>query len=336
MKPKVFIARSVPAEVEAYIAEHCDYKKWDEAEPIPRQQLLQEVADVEGLLTTGGKIDEELLNHAPRLKIVSNISVGYNNFDLDAMRTRNIIGTHTPYVLDDTVADLVFALILGTARRISELDRYVKEGKWQRGSDEQLFGIDVHHSTLGIIGLGRIGEAITKRAKFGFNMDVLYYNRRRKFEIEQEMGIQYRNLEDLLKESDFIVLMTPLSTDTVHLIGGNEFNLMKKSAIFINASRGKTVDENALIQALQIGKIRAAGLDVFDREPVDPNNPLLMMPNVVTLPHIGSATVKTRLDMAMVAAVNLVKAVTGQSPPNVVEELKFVNKNNIESRSVEL
>jgi gluconate 2-dehydrogenase len=314
MKPHVYIARPIPPEAEAYIAGHCTYRKWEEEEPIPRDRLLQELADAEGLLLSGGRIDAELLDHAPRLKVVSNISVGYNNMDLAAMKARGVIGTNTPNVLDDTVADLVLGLMLAAARRIPELDRYVREGRWQRGDDEALFGIDVHHATLGIIGLGRIGEAIAKRAKYGFDMDVLYYNRHRKPDVEEMMGVRYAAKEELLQRSDFVVLMIPLSPDSEKYVGEKEFALMKPSAIFINASRGRNVDEPAMYEALRTGRIRAAGLDVFAREPVDKANPLLQLPNVVALPHIGSATGKTRLDMAMAAARDLVSAVNGQSP----------------------
>ncbi|MCY9667823.1 D-glycerate dehydrogenase [Paenibacillus alginolyticus] len=320
MKPKVFLAYPIPREVEDFIAEHCDYRKWDSEETISRSQLLKEISDVDGLLISGGKIDQELLDFAPKLKVVSNVSVGYNNFDLAAMKARKVMGTNTPNVLDETVADLVFGLILATARRISELDRYVKDGKWQSGIDDHLFGVDVHHAKLGIIGMGRIGEKIVRRAKYGFNMDVLYYNRKRKLAAEKNLGVKYCTLQELLQESDFVVLMIPLTAETTHLIGREELALMKKTAIFINTSRGQTVDEEALIVALEKGDIRGAGLDVFEQEPVDPSNPLLKMPNVVALPHIGSATVKTRFDMAMLAAQNLVKAVSGEIPPNLVEE----------------
>jgi gluconate 2-dehydrogenase len=322
MKPKVFIAKKIPREVEEYLARYCEYRKWDSDEPISRAQLLEEVKDIEGLLITGGKIDGELLDHAPKLKVVSNISVGYNNFDLEAMKERKVLGTNTPSVLDDTVADLVFGLMLAVARRIPELDKFVKDGKWQKGSDEPFWGVDVHHTTLGIIGMGRIGEAIAKRGKDGFSMEVLYYNRRRKPEVEDSLGVHYRTLEQLLGEADYVVLMTPLTPETTGLMGAREFSLMKKNAIFINASRGETVNEEALIAALEQGQIWGAGLDVFSQEPVDPGNPLLKMPNVVTVPHIGSATAKTRFAMAQLAAQNLVKALQGEVPPNLVEELK--------------
>jgi gluconate 2-dehydrogenase len=318
MKPTVLITRPIPAEVEAYIAAHCNILKWEKEEPMPRQELLKQITNVQGLFTAGGKIDEELLSHAPQLKVVSNVSVGYNNMDLEAMRAHGVIGTNTPEVLDETVADLVFALILGAARRIAELDQYMKQGKWQKGDDTSLYGLDVHHTTLGIIGMGRIGEAIARRAKLGFLMNVQYYNRNRKPELEARLGVTYQPMNELLRTSDFILLMTPLTDETTHLIGRDQFLIMKPTAIFINASRGKTVDETALIEALQNKQIQAAGLDVYDREPIDALNPLLRMPNVLTLPHIGSATAQTRFDMAMLAAKNLVSAIQGQIPPNLI------------------
>lgn len=322
MKPTIFVARPIPEEAEGYLREHCLVDKWEEGGPVPRERLLERIGNAEGLLTSGGKIDAELLDHAPRLRAVSNISVGYNNFDLAAMKARGIIGTNTPEVLNDTVADLIMGLILSAARRIPELDRYVKEGRWRRGDDEILFGLDVHHKKLGIVGMGGIGEAVARRGKFGFGMSVLYHNRHRKPEAEAALDAVYLTLPELLREADFIVLMTPLTSETRGLIGAAEFALMKETAIFINASRGATVDESALIEALKSGQIYGAGLDVFEHEPVAPDHPLLTMPNVVTLPHIGSATEHTRNQMAMIAAQNLVLALKGHTPPNVVKELK--------------
>ncbi|TWI58004.1 2-hydroxyacid dehydrogenase [Halalkalibacter nanhaiisediminis] len=323
MKPIVYLTKKIPKDVEDYIAEYCEVRKWEGTPPIPRQELLMQLQDVDGLLTTGGSIDDELLEHAPNLKVVSNVSVGYNNFDIEAMKKRNVVGTHTPYVLDDTVADLVLALMLASARRIPELDRYVKEGKWAKDNDRSLFGVDVHHATVGIIGMGRIGEAIAKRAIYGFDMNVLYYNRSRKREVEEYLGVKYAELELLLQQSDFVVLMTPLTDETKHFMSHDQFDLMKESAFFINASRGETVDEEALIKALQNGEIKGAGLDVFSKEPVDSDNPLLQLDNVVTVPHIGSATTKTRDDMAFVAAKNLVSALKGEEPEHLVKEFKL-------------
>lgn len=322
-KPKAYIAQKIPYEVEKYISEYLDYEKWEGDNSISREELLKRIDDKEGILLSGIKVDEELLNHAPKLKVVSNISVGYNNFNIKAMKDREIIGTNTPGVLNDTVADLIFGLILSTSRRIAELNSYVKDGKWKVGDNENLFGLDVHHSTLGIIGMGRIGEDVAKRAKFGFDMDVYYYNRNRKYEAEERLGVKYCDFEALLGKCDFIVLMTPLTDETYHLIDHREFNLMKKSAIFINVSRGQTVNEEALIEALENKKIFGAGLDVYEIEPISLENPLLKMPNVVTVPHIGSATHKTRFDMAMLGAENLVKALKGETPPNIVPELNL-------------
>lgn len=321
-KHKVFIAQKVPKEVENYIADFCEYEKWEGEGNIPKDELLKKVYDKDGLILSGMAIDENLLNHAPNLKVVSNVSVGYNNFDLELMRSRGIIGTHTPGVLDETVADLIFALILSSARRISELDKYVKEGKWQPEDNENLFGLDIHHRTIGVIGMGRIGEAVAKRAKLGFGMEVLYYNRNRKQEAEKNLGVQYCDFESLLKKSDFVVLMTPFTEATYHLIDSREFDLMKPSAIFINASRGQVVNEKALIDALEKKKIFGAGLDVYEAEPISSDSQLLKMSNVVTVPHIGSATEKTRSDMAMLAATNLIKALSGEKAPNIVPELR--------------
>ncbi|MCS7461061.1 D-glycerate dehydrogenase [Paenibacillus doosanensis] len=321
------ITRKLPDSVLDYLNEHCDCTVWEGQGSIPREELLSVIKDYEGLIVSAGPVNAELIAHAPRLKAVSTVSVGYNHFHTQDMLAGGIIGTHTPYVLDDTVADLVMALMLSSSRRVAELDRLVKQGKWQRGAikEDQWFGLDVHHTTLGIIGMGRIGEAIAKRAVHGFDMELLYYNRSRKPETEEKFGASYCALEDLLRRSDFVVLMTPLTPETVHYIRKEHFELMKPSAFFINASRGQTVDEQALIEALQSGQIRGAGLDVFDTEPVSPDNPLLKMDNVVTLPHIGSATSRTRYDMAMLAAQNLVGALTG-GKAYVVPELQALVK----------
>lgn len=321
-KPKVFIAKKVPVEVENYIGAFCDYEKWDSEEVIPRELLLKKISDKEGVILTGAKVDDEFLNCGKNLKVVSDITVGYNNFDIEAMKRRNVIGTNTPYVLDDTVADLILGLMISTARRIPELDKYVKDNNWKPKDDVNLFGIDVHHRTLGIIGMGRIGEAVAKRAKFGFDMKVLYYNRHRKLESEKKLGVEYCDFETVLKSSDFIVVMTPLTKETYHYMDFKQFSMMKKTAIFINASRGQVINEEALIDALKNKKIYGAGLDVYEMEPVEADNPLLKLSNVVTAPHIGSATEKTRFDMAMVAATNMVKAVLGETVPNIVPELK--------------
>lgn len=320
-KQKIFIAKKIPYDVQKYLSDYCECEIWDSDSKIKPLELYKKVGEAEGLLQSGIKIDKELLEHAPRLRAVSNISVGYNNFDMDEMKARKIIGTNTPGVLDETVADLIFGLILSSARRLPELDRFVKEGRWRAHHEQELFGVDVHHATLGIIGMGRIGEAVARRASLGFGMEVLYNNKNRKPGIEMELGAKYEALDTLLPKSDFVLLMTPITPETFHLMDYMEFSLMKKSAIFINASRGQTVNEKALIDALRNGLIRGAGLDVYDKEPIDKDNPLIHMDNVVTLPHIGSATEKTRYDMAFLAAKNLVMALNGEQPPNIVPEL---------------
>lgn len=321
MKPKVYVAQGLPAEVAEWLSQRCDCRIWGGEGLMPRSALLEELADVEGVALTGHRVDEGFLSRAPRLKVVSDISVGYDNFDLEAMRRRGVLGTNTPGVLDDTVADLVMALVLASARRIPELDRYVKEGRWTRAIEPPLFGRDVHHATLGIVGLGRIGEAVARRARLGFGMEVVYHNRRRNPGAEERTQASYLELDEVIAAADFLVLMLPLTAETRGLFGAREFGLMKREAIFVNASRGGVVDEAALIAALREGRIAGAGLDVYAKEPPAADNPLLHMERVVTLPHIGSATAATRAAMAMLAARNLVAALEGKVPPNLVPEL---------------
>lgn len=322
MKPKVYIARRVSKEVQEYISKFCDLEMNESDEILSREKIMERYNHIDGLITIGTKIDEEFLDSMPNLKVVSNISVGYDNFVIKDMKKRKIIGTNTPDTLNDTVADLALGLILSVARRIPELDKITKAGMWTKVYPEAYVGTEVHHKTLGIIGMGRIGEAVAKRAKLGFDMDVLYYNRRRKEETENRLGVKYSSKDELIKNSDFIVILTPLTKETYHFIDEREFNLMKNSAIIINVSRGQTINELALIDALKTGKIAGAGLDVFEKEPTDKNNPLLKMDNVVTLPHIGSGTWNTRNHMSMVAAEDMVSVLQGNTPKNLVEELR--------------
>jgi len=317
-KPNILLGIGVPEPVERFLR---GFGRVYRPAERGREALFAALAEADGFLTVGTRIDDVLLDRAPRLKVVSNASVGYNNFDLDAMRRRGVLGTHTPGAADDTTADLVMALMLAAARRVTELDRLVRSGGWRKGMNEELYGVDVHHRRLGIIGMGRIGEAVARRAKFGFGMDVVYHNRRRNEAAETRVGAVWRPLGDLLAESDFVVVLTPLSAGTEHLIREEHFRRMKPSAIFINASRGRVVDEAALVRALRDGTIRAAGLDVFEQEPLPPGHPLVSLPNTVLLPHIGSATPETRHNMYMMAAQNLVAALRGERPPNLVPEL---------------
>lgn len=313
LKPTVVVYNSLYKEALELIRQSCEvfyfpgYKENDPA-------FLEALKKAEGLIGSGMKIDEALLEKAPNLKMIANKSVGYDNLDIDLLKRKSIKASNTPGVLDETVADTVMALMLSAARRVTELDQFVKTGEWEKkGFTQDQFGIDVHHKKLGIIGMGGIGSAIARRAHFGFNMEILYHNRSRKKQMERTYNALYCSMEELLSQSDFVCVMTPLTPQTKCLIGHEEFKKMKKTAVFINASRGAVVDETALIHALQSGGISAAGLDVFEKEPVSFDNPLLKMSNVVTLPHIGSATEETRKKMAMLAAENVVAGVTGNA-----------------------
>jgi len=319
MKPKVIVYKKVDQKVLEYIKQTCEVVYFEKLDSENYSEFLHELKDAQGIVGVELKIDKDLLDQAPQLKIVCNVSVGYDNLDLLELSKRGIMATNTPDVLNETVADTVMGLIIATARRMPELDHWVKTGQWDSNLAEKWFGIDVHHKVLGIIGMGGIGSAVAKRAHFGFDMDILYHNRSRNHEAEQTYGATYCSLEELLQQSDFVCLMTPLTPETEKLMGKREFEQMKKSAIFINASRGKTVDEEALIHALQKGEILAVGLDVFDPEPVKKDNPLLSMKNVVTLPHIGSATMETRFNMAMLAAENVVAGLKGDVPPTLIK-----------------
>ncbi len=298
MKKKLFITRKFPAHIVEPLQEYYDIEQWEEEEVvIPREKLLASVGDCEVLwVTLADQVDEELLVHAPNLKLVTNLAVGFNNIDVNALRKRGIMATNTPGVLTNTTADLVFGLLLATARRIPESERYLREGRWKSWFPMQLVGKDVSSATIGIIGMGRIGQAVARRAK-GFDMKVLYNNRRRRHEAEEMYGFKYASLEELLKQSDFVVIMTPYNNDTVGLIGAEELALMRDDAVLINASRGGIIDENALYETLKNGKLWAAGLDVFEHEPIALDHPLLTLPNVVALPHIGSASLETRTAM---------------------------------------
>lgn len=318
LKPKVIVYRKVPEQVINFLNEKFEVSYYKNLDTEKYSDFLQELHTAHGLLGSSLKIDKDFLEQAPNLKIVSNISVGYDNLDLAELKKREILATNTPGVLVDSTADTIFGLLLATARRMPELDYFVKSGKWDGRKDEDLFGVDVHHKVLGIIGMGSIGNAIAKRAHLGFDMSILYHNRSRNEQAENEYHAQYCNLDELLSKSDFICLMTPHTPETDKMIGEREFDLMKESAIFINGSRGKNVDEEALIKALQNQLILGAGLDVYETEPISKDNPLLDLKNVVTLPHIGSATTETREKMAILAAENLAKGLEGETPPNLI------------------
>lgn len=315
MRSKVYITRKLPEEVMVKLSSHFQVRMWEgENVPVPRDVLLKEIEYADGLLCLlTDRIDEEVLNKANELKVICNLAVGYNNIDVEAAAKKGIVVTNTPGVLTETTADLTFALLMAAARRVVEASDALRSGGWGAWSLMQLTGQDIYGATLGIIGLGRIGEALVKRAK-GFDMNVLYYNRTRKQEKERELGIQYAGLADLLQQSDYVCLLLPYSPESHHMIGKEELSLMKNTAILVNSSRGGIVDEDALYHALKNGEIWAAGLDVFEQEPIRLDHPLLSLPNVVTLPHIGSASVRTRMQMAHLAADNLVDVLRGAEP----------------------
>lgn len=284
------------------------------------KEFLHHLKDADGLIGFSNYIKPEQIKQAENLKIISNVSVGYNNLPIDFLTEQNIMATNTPDVLTDTVADVIFGLLIATARKIPQVDRYVKAGKWKVPLPIEMYGVDVHHKTIGIIGMGRIGQAIAQRAHLGFNMNVLYYNRSRKYDAEEKFKATYVSLKQLLQQSDYVVLMTPLTEETEGLLGIDEFKQMKQSAIFINGSRGKTIVEKDLIHALETGEIKAAGLDVFEKEPVDQTNPLLHMSNVVTLPHIGSSTIETETKMSELAVKNLIQGLNGEKPTSLIND----------------
>ena len=285
------------------------------------QRLRAALPSAHGLLGASLRLDAELLDLAPRLEAVSSVSVGVDNYDIDYLSGRNSLLSNTPDVLTETTADTGFALILATARRVVELANLVRAGQWNHNIAPLHFGSDVHGKTLGIIGMGRIGEALAQRGHFGFGMPIIYHSNNPKPAVEKRFNAQYRSLSQLLQQADFICLTLPLTAQTQGLIGAEEFALMRPESIFINISRGKVVDENAMIAALQQRQIRAAGLDVFEREPLQHDSPLLHLDNVVATPHIGSATHETREAMARCAVDNLLAALAGERPANLVNEV---------------
>jgi len=270
-----------------------------------------------GMIGAGRKLGREQLESAKQLEVVSSISVGYDNYDVGYLTERGIMLTNTPDVLTESTADLGFSLIMSSARRVAELDAYTKAGNWKRSIEAPHFGTDVYGKTLGIVGMGNIGAAVARRGRLGFNMPILYSGNSRKTALEQELGAQFRTLDQLLAESDFVCLVVPLSEKTKHLVSTRELSLMKKSAILVNIARGPIVDEPALIKALQDGTIRGAGLDVYEKEPLS-ESPLFALSNAVTLPHIGSATDETRQAMADRAYANLRAALLGEKPQDLV------------------
>jgi gluconate 2-dehydrogenase len=278
--------------------------------------------EAHGLIGAGRPLGRQQLEAAKHLEVVSSVSVGYDNYEVAYFNERGLMLTNTPDVLTESTADLGFSLIMASARRTAELDAWTKAGEWKASVGPGQFGSDVHGKTLGIVGMGNIGAAIARRGRLGFNMPILYSGNSRKAELEQELGAQFRSLEELLAQADFVCLVVPLSDKTRHLIGAAQLKLMKPSAFLINIARGPIVDEAALVQALRDGTIRGAGLDVYEKEPLS-ESPLFQLKNAVTLPHIGSATHETRTAMAERAMDNLTAALKGQRPQDLVNPQVF-------------
>ena len=315
--PRIYVTRHLPQPALDLLARHTRLTVWPGELPPPRSVLLKEVANIDGLLALlTDRVDAALLDAAPRLRVVSNYAVGYDNVDLAAATARGVLITNTPGVLDETVADFTLALMLVAARRLIEGDRYVKDGRWRTWGPETLLGRDLYGATLGLVGLGQIGRAVARRAR-GFDMHVLYHTRTRKPDLEQTEQLEYVSLERLLSESDIISLHCPLTDDTYHLIDGETLALLKPTAILINTARGPVVDTNALVEALR-HKPLVAALDVTDPEPLPADHPLLSLPNAIVMPHIASASIQTRTRMALMAAENLLAALRGERPPALV------------------
>ena len=318
-KPKVFVTRRIPEEGLVMVRESTDMKLWEDELPPPHDVLLREVRDVDGLLSLlTDKVDAALMDMNPRLKVISNFAVGYDNVDIPAATERGIPVGNTPGVLTDTTADLAFTLLMATARRIQEAIDYVRTGKWKTWGPLLLMGQDIHGSTLGIIGFGRIGQGMAARAS-GFGMRVLYYDVHRRTDLEQSMRVTYADLDTLLRESDFVTIHTDLNETTRHMMNASAFAKMKPTAILINTARGPIVDPQALYDALKSGKIGGAALDVTEPEPIPMDSPLLTLPNCLIVPHIASASIATRGKMAQMAAANLIAGLRGDKLPTCVK-----------------
>lgn len=316
MKKKVVLYKHIPDSERQRLEENFSVTAFNGINEENRGQFLAALEDAEGVIGASHYMGPEVLDYAKKLEAISTISVGTDQFDLDYLASRNVPLMHTPRVLTETTADTVFMLIMCAARRAVELSNMVREGRWNKSIGKEHYGVDVNGKTLGVIGMGRIGYAVARRAHLGFNMNVQYYNQIRNEKAEQELNAVRMDLQELLKTSDFVCVMLPLTKETEKLIGEYEFGLMKESAIFINGSRGKVVDEQALIKALTDKTICAAGLDVFEVEPLSGYSPLCRLDNAVIFPHIGSATKETRLNMVICAVDNLISALNGDLSTN--------------------
>ncbi|MBS7607760.1 MAG: glyoxylate reductase [Candidatus Bathyarchaeia archaeon] len=319
-KPKVYVTRELPERGMKIIKERFDAEVWPEYGPPPKDEIIRKARDADALVTLlSDKIDAEVFDAAPKLKIIAQMAVGYDNIDVAEATKRGIYVTNTPGVLTETTADFAWALLMAIARRVVEADKYVRSGQWKVSwHPSMMLGRDVHGATLGILGAGRIGTAVARRAK-GFNMKIIYYDViPMPPEVEKELGARRVDLDTLFREADFLSIHVPLTKETYHIVNEEKLRLMKKTAYIINTSRGPVVDEKALYKALKEGWIAGAALDVFEQEPTPMDNPLLKLDNIVVAPHIASASYETRSKMAEMVAENLVAFFEGRQPPNLV------------------
>ena len=329
VKPKIYVTRKLPSErAMKLLFEYCDVDLNEESRPPTKEELIEHVKDKDGLLCLlTDKIDKDVLDAAPKLKVISTYSVGYDHIDVEEATKRGIYVTYTPGVLTDAVADHTWALLLAVARRLVEADQCVRQGCWKIAwAPDFMLGTDVYGKTLGIIGLGRIGTAVARRAK-GFNMRILYYDKERKLDVEKELGVEFRSLDEVLKESDFVVISVVLTKETYHMIGERELRLMKPTAYLINIARGAIVDTNALVKALEEGWIAGAALDVFEEEPLPKDHPLTKFKNVILTPHIAAFTKEAIERMDLMVAEDVVRACKGLKPRNIAnpEVLEKIN-----------
>lgn len=334
MKQKVFVTRELPGKALDIIREEFEVEVWNSYAPPSKEIIKAKSREANALITLlSDKIDAEIFDVAPKLEIVAQMAVGFDNIDVQEATKRGICVTNTPEVLTDTTADFAWALLMAIARRVVEADRYVREGKWQVGWHPTLMtGRDIYGKTLGIVGAGRIGCAVAQRAK-GFGMKILYCDDISRPDIENRLGARRVSIEQLLHDSDFITIHVPLTKGTYHLINKENLSLMKESAYIINNSRGPVIDEKALFDALSTGKIAGAGLDVFEKEPIPKDSPLLRLQNVVVAPHISSASIETRSRMAMMVAENLIAYFKGEKIPNLVNPKALTVHNQIKAEN---
>jgi glyoxylate reductase len=325
--PTVYVTRRIPINGLDRLRQACEVRLWDSDDVVPRDVLLREVADAEGLLCLlTDRIDAELLDHAPKLKVAANLAVGFDNFDVAELTRRGVVGCNTPGVLTETTADFTWALLMAAARMIPQGIQYVKQGRWTTWGPLLLRGQDIHHATLGIVGLGRIGQEVAKRAR-GFDMTILYHDAYRREDLEREHGYRYVDMDTLLRESDFVTLHVDLNPQTRGMLNAAAFNQMKPTAIVVNAARGPIIDPDALYAALKNGEIAGAALDVTQPEPIPLDSPLLTLDNCLVVPHIASATMRTRDEMSDLAARNILAVLNGERPltpvnPQVLEQPK--------------